>query len=224
MAVRSTLLLLLILAACGPGEIQPDGGGDDDVDGGMGGLEFRWTATGLGESIEGAVIDEVRLYLRDIRAVGDAAGDLTYEGMRELQLDGEAVPVIAFREAPPGRYSAFEFRLAGSIGDDEAWEMRGTVTVDETYELEIDDDVSSSVSLPLDLDLAPGTTEVLVVDLDLAAVLEPVDWGAIEPDEGERITIDDDSPELPGLRSRLVAAFSIGAPAGLAHAAPPGRR
>jgi hypothetical protein len=209
MVVRRILLGWMFLAACGPGDLQPDADGEDgDVP--MGNLAVEWTAPALGEPIGDAVIDEVRLHLRDIRAVGDAAGDVTYVAMREIQLDGDDEPRIEFGGAPPGRYSGLEFRLAGELGEDEAWEMQGEADVDGgPLELEIEDDVMSPVNLPLeDFDLAPGENRVIVVELDLVAVLEPVDFSTVEV-EDDRIIIDDESPLLPGIRSRLVAAFSI---------------
>src|SRR5688500_1577899 len=84
--VRRMLLLCLLAAACGPGELQPDAAGADaDADVQMGGLDLRWSAPELGQPIDGVVIDEVRLYLRDVRVVGDAAGDLTYRSTAEIQ-------------------------------------------------------------------------------------------------------------------------------------------
>lgn len=211
---RLVLPAALFFAACGPpGEIPVGDAGPDPVDGAeMAGLEFRWSASGLGDNGD-ATIDELLLFLSDVRAIGDAtSGDETYQATHDLEFraDGSDDPdAVEFRSAPPGRYSAFEFRLARRLDGEAAWVMLGDCTVDgQTYELEIEDDQESAVSLPLDFVLAPGETVVVDVEVAVDLVVAGVDWsqGVIEDDT---LVVDEDSPLMPGMRARLMASFSI---------------
>lgn len=208
---RLFVLVTLWVAACGPPGIDApdagDDGGDGDVE--MAGLEFRWSAPALDMAIGDVVITELRLKLRDIRAVGDASGDETYRAAQEIQLSGEDQPTIVFAEAPPGRYSAFEFQLERSIDGDSSWEIRGDCTLDDTtYGLEIEDEAPLAVTLPLDLVLAPGQTRIIHVEVDLERFVQGIDWslGQIEDD---KLVVEEDSPLMPGLRANLLASFSI---------------
>ncbi len=211
--MRPAVLLLATLAslvACGPPEGGPDAG-DDDPDGGTSGLTIRWAASGIDAELDGVVIDRLRLNLRDLRIVGDASGDETYRAAQTLELDGET-KVTQFGDAPPGMYSAIEFDLDGGADGERAWDMRGTVDLGEdVVDFEIEDELVSSIdlALPGGLDLAAGETREITVQVDARAVIEPVDWESVELDD-DHLVIDDDSPELAGIRSRLAAAFTIG--------------
>jgi hypothetical protein len=210
---RLAILVILSVAACGPpGEVLPDAGDDaPDGDVPMGGLEFRFDAPLIDTPIGDVVVDELRLWLRDIRAVGDAApGEETYREAQEIRITGRdpAAPIV-FAEAPPGRYSAFEFQLDRDSDGAESWRIRGDCTLaGETYQLEVDDEESLSVSLPIDLLLGAGETRIVHVEVDLERVVEGVDWsqGDIEED---KLVVEEDSPLMPGMRVNLLAAFSI---------------
>ena len=213
---RLVLPAALLFAACGPpGEVPVGDAGPDASDGGEGrsGLEFRWGATGLGENGD-ATIDRARFYLRDLRATGDAtSGNETHRATHELEFradgSGGGPDPVVFAEAPPGRYSAFEFRLARPSDGEAAWILEGDCNVDDTtYDLEVEDEEESAVSLPLDLELAPGETVVIDIDVAIDLVVEGVDWsqGVIEDDT---LVVDEDSPLMAGIRARLMASFSI---------------
>jgi hypothetical protein len=213
---RLVLPAALLFAACGPpGEVPVGDAGPDPVDApeGMAGLEFRWSASGLGENGD-ATIDRVRFFLRDLRASGDAtSGDETYQPvhMLEFRADGSGpVPMaVDFRSAPPGRYSAFEFRLARPMDGEAAWDMEGDCMVDDqTYDLEVEDDQESSVSLPLDLVLAPGETVVIDIDVAIDLVVEGIDWSQGQIDD-DTLVVDEDSPLMAGIRARLMASFTV---------------
>jgi hypothetical protein len=214
---RLVLPAALFLAACGPpGEIPVGDAGPDagDAAEGMAGLEFRWSATGLGENGD-ATIERVRFFLRDVRASGDAtSGNETYRPMHALDFraDGSGdSDAIDFRTAPPGRYSAFEFRLARPMDGEAAWTMDGDCMVDDqTYDLEVEDDEESSISLPLDLVLAPGETVVIDIDVAIDLVVEGVDWGQGQIDD-DTLVVDEESPLMAEIRARLMASFSIAA-------------
>lgn len=205
---RVLLAAVPLVVACGPPEGGPDAG--DDVDDGSGGaaLSTRWTAPDVGDDLGDVVIDEVKLRIRDLRAVGDAAPE-PYEAFRELELK-EDPRTIDFTDAPPGRYSAIEFRLDGAVDGEAAWQMHGWVTIGGTdYELQVEDDVATSIDLPVDLEIAPGESHVVSIEVDVA-VFEGVDWSTVPIEEG-KVELDDDSPAMPTLRQRFTTGFSIAA-------------
>jgi hypothetical protein len=213
MAMRRLVLLptLWVAASCGPPGLDMPDAGDDGGDGGveMAGLEFRWSAPALDMAIGDVVIKELRLKLRDIRAVGDASGDETYRAAADIELKDRNQPTIVFAEAPPGRYSAFEFQLERSLDGEESWRIRGDCTLGgETYRLEVDDEEPLAVSLPLDVVLAPGQTRIVHVEVDLERIVEGIDWSLGEIEE-DKLKVDDDSPLMGDLRDNLLASFSI---------------
>jgi hypothetical protein len=179
------------------------------------GLELRWTAAGLdGDAV---TIDECRLWLADLRIVGDAApgDDRTYLAKAEVKLDGGAPPTQYFDDAPPGRYSTVDFGTEGLSDNEPAWRLRGSVRIDgeggddDPVDLEIEDEEGFARSLPLaGLVLAAGETRRILVEVDLDAVLDGVDWSAMPREEG-RIELDDDDPELAAFRARLVTAITV---------------
>jgi hypothetical protein len=214
MRVPASLVFATVaLAACGPGEVGPDAG-DDDPDGGGGGsgLIVTWTGRGLDAPDDGVAIDRVRLHLRDLRVVGDAApGDETYRAAQDLDLEAGTVRRTEFDDAPPGMYSALELFVDGGADEETSWEMSGTVELDDrTVEWEIEDDATLPVDLPLvGLDLPAGETRTIAVDLDAQAVVAGIPWESLETKE-DRISIEDDSPLMSAIRTRLVDAFTVG--------------
>jgi len=211
------LLLVLLgaatLAACGTGEVMPDGGMADDVDASAapGGLVFQFSAPEVDQQLGDVRIDRLRLRLTNLRANGDAGPSLdTYRDEEDLDLKDPSVREVRFDRAPPGRYSAFEFGLERYSDSEAAWELEGRVDVDnDTRDFRVEDEETSTVSLPLDLDLAPGeTVEVsLTVDLDLLATT--IDWDLAPIDNGD-VVIDGDSPFLlAAARAALLAAFAV---------------
>lgn len=218
MAVMSRVTLVLVsmlLAACGPGGIEPDAGVQPDGVGDPSGLELRWTASGLGEPVGPVVLDRLRLELRDLRVIGDAAPEATYRASQqiELQLGGVTEQVTRFTDAPPGRYSAFEFSIDRPGDGERAWELRGECEIDgEIYDLDIEDDEMTAISLPFvpNLTLSAGETGVITLEIDVAMIVQGVDWDSQAPDGGdETLSIDDDSPLLPGMRQRLRGGIRI---------------
>ncbi len=214
---RVALVLVPVLAAaCGPGGIEPDTGADPvDTASDPSGLEVRWTAPDIGARVGPVRFERLRLELRDLRVIGDAAPGATYLAAQAIDLDDEGLPqVTTFDDAPPGRYSAFEFSIEPYLDGERAWELRGEVEIDgEDYDFEIEDEMSSSISLPFapDLMLSAGEIGVITVEIDLPTIVEGIDWNAERPggDGGGSISIDDDSPQLPGLRQRLRAAIRV---------------
>jgi hypothetical protein len=216
MSRMALVLVPLLLAACGPGGIEADDDAGVEADGRAdpSGLRVRWTAPDLGEQLGPCVLERLRMELHDLRVIGDAAPEATYLASHDLDLpDAPKTAETEFGDAPPGRYSAFEFAIDRPGDGDEAWLLLGEVTVDgDSYDLEIEDEVTSSISLPFapDLTLSAGETAVITVEIDLARVVADIDWVEQLPDDGgERISIDDDSSELPAVRQRLRLAFRV---------------
>jgi hypothetical protein len=212
--VRWALLIVLTVAACGDPAppVGDDDAGPDAETPGDSGLELRWTSVGMDGPVGEVTLDECRLWLADLRIVGDAApgDDRTYLAKTEIKLDGGAPPVQRFDDAPPGRYSTVDFSTEGLSDSEPAWRIRGSVALgDEIYDLEIEDDDGFSRSLPLSgLVLGAGETRRINLEVDLVAVLAGVDWESM-PRDGDVIEIDDDTPELGALRARLVTAITV---------------
>jgi hypothetical protein len=217
MARIGTLLALLAFAACGPGHADDDTSDDDagvDAAAGMGGLRFRFEAADLGDSIEGLTVETLVVNMRDVRALGDAApGDeRTTQDAFQLLLatDGGDLDEIRFDEAPPGRYSAFEFVVDSPIDEEAAWQMDGTVELpDGPEEFLVEDIVSRPISLPLTgVEVAPGTTVRVTVQVDVVSIVEGVDWESAPVEDDARI-VDEDYAGIGAVRNQFALAFSV---------------
>jgi len=57
--------------------------------------------------------------------------------------------------------------------------------------------------------LGAGETRIIHVEVDVVSVVEGVDWSQATIEEGKAV-VDEDSPLMDGLRSRLAVAFSVG--------------
>jgi hypothetical protein len=203
----------LTLAACGPGGVHNgDDGGADATDPQEGGLVFRFVAPDIGQTTSDLTVSQLRLSLRDVRALGDAApGDeRTTLDRRELELHDQEMPEIRFDQAPPGRYSSFEFEIDRALDGESSWSMEGVVHFDDAdWSFSVEDEESRAISLPLqDVTLAAGETATITVEIDVIAICSDVDWPSL-PREGSEIQIDDDSSAIAGMRANLVTSFSI---------------
>jgi hypothetical protein len=207
---RIALVALLAAAACGGG-----GHGDDDdsgVDAGMAGLVFRVSSPDLGQLAQDTTISQVKMHVRDVRALGDASTGTgpTYLDRTDLDLTEGDVKTITFDQAPPGRYSSLDFAVDRPQDGEYAWELRGTTVVDgNTWSIEVEDDQSTSLSLPLDLQLDAGHVATIDITLTVNPICEPIDWSQVPEDGGGSLEIHDLSPEMPGLRSRFATAFAV---------------
>jgi hypothetical protein len=201
---------VMVLAACGPGDLDPDGG-DDDPDGRSGGLVFRWTAPDIDRALGQVTVESLELRLRDLRVVGDAApGDArTYLAQQELELNGSDRET-RFEDAPPGRYSSLEFAIARPTDEDSAWALYGTVVLgDETFDLEVFDPVTSPISLRVDLDLTDGRTRIVTIEVDVGAVALAIPWSTVVPDDDGDLVVEGESPLLVPAREALRAGFAV---------------
>jgi hypothetical protein len=212
------VLVALVATGClsAPPGLEGDGGTDDDasaIDAGIPGhsaLVFQWTAlqTTVNEHL---TIKDIRLPLRDIRAIGDAApgDDRTYIASLELRWhDGEGPTALSFPEAPPGLYSRFEFRVQSA--DSSGWELQGEVTLANhmTVKFDIHDKFMLPISLSLSgVSLDVGTVQTIEVQANVAAVLGAIDWDELDVENG-KIEIDENNPEMLLIRPALSLAFS----------------
>jgi len=215
-------LAVALTAACTPAPYgdDADGGSNPGQDGGAdagpahAGLVFQWQNLptlpgGLGESL---YLDEVRMPLRDVRAIGDAApGDSrTYVSSLDLLWKhGEWPPVLSFPMAPPGLYSRFEFRVQS--GEGEGYVLSGEIVLpghDHKVKFAIHDSQMLSVSVPLTgLSLEAGQVKTVLVKINIAAVLSAIDWSQVHVDDDE-IDIGEDSPEISIIRAVLATSIS----------------
>ncbi|MCB9560764.1 MAG: hypothetical protein H6708_10195 [Kofleriaceae bacterium] len=202
----------LLTAACGPGGGDDPDAGDGPDGGGGNGLTFEWRAPDVDQALPaGVTIDKLVLKLRDLRAVGDAAGNETHLESQQIELDSPTkVGTTTFPQAPPGIYSAFEFRVDRGFDGEGSWQVEGTVDLGgDTVNFLIEDEGTASVSLDLaGLDLPPGEGRTVAIDVDLAAVVDGIDWASL-PQQSGQIVIEEDSTLIGQLRGRLITSFSI---------------
>ena len=215
------LALMLATAACAD---VPDGAGADAGQGGQdagqdagtaqSGLIVQWMDPFSLPGAAGNVIylDEVKMPLRDVRAIGDAApGDSrTYVSTCDLHWEhGQAPPWLSFPSAPPGLYSRFEFRIQSAQGD--GYELSGELVLpghDHRVKFTIEDKQMLPVSIPLNVSLEPGQVRTIMVKIDIIKVLAAIDWSDVEI-EDDTITIDEESPEIAVIRAALEGAISV---------------
>ena len=99
---------------------EVDGGADSGDGGGTTGLHFAWYPDPVppGEVEDDLRIDDVRLELRQLRVVGDAAPDDPRTSRDDLRLewkDGAPAPApLRFDTAPLGMYCSRSARAMGS--------------------------------------------------------------------------------------------------------------
>lgn len=192
------------------------GGQDASTDAGtaQSGLIIQWKDpfTLPGAAGELFYLDEVKMPLRDVRAVGDAApGDSrTYVSTCNLHWEhGQAPPWLSFPSAPPGLYSRFEFRIQSAEGT--GYELTGELVLpghDHRVKFSIEDSQTLPVSIPLNVSLEPGQVRTLVVKIDIIKVLASIDWSHVEI-EDDTIKIDEESPEISVIRAALEGAISV---------------
>lgn len=221
-AIVGVCALLGATACGGPSDgSELDGGpradaspGDADAPvGGGGGLTFEFrTAPVLPTVTADLSVDEIRLELRDVRAIGDSApGDSRTSRSRltlEWKLEAEPAPLV-FDLAPPGIYSNFEARLGAATTEEERFEIRGKVRVSgELRDFRIQNDrVTRPIAVALGGLTVGAVPRVATLSLSLA-FLSSVPWsdGAGEEDE---LQIDDDDPRMPAIEAALVGALTL---------------
>jgi hypothetical protein len=203
---------LAALAGCPTGEVGPEQPDATPADGvvGDGGLTITFTTT---QAVPGAVapgltLDDVRMHADTVRAIGDAApGDaLTTRNDYELRWHDQDTPEpIRFERAPAGLYSTVELRLAA--GAEYAYEIDGEVMLGAiTYPFEIETDEPLTITAAIATTLPPGGSATVEISVDLAAIVQSIDFSA-HPIEDGKIEVDgDDSAVQAAIRAALQAA------------------
>jgi hypothetical protein len=191
-------------------DAPPRDGGSNDVDvppAGVG-LEFDFAAPGLPAVATGVAIDEVRVWLRDVRVLGDAAPGDSRTSLAQLELDfepGRSPPPVTFPQAPPGNYSQLAARLGRSDGS-QSFEIEGTVTIAGVpHELEVRDRNSADVSIALDVRVDTQAVAVPVA-LDLS-FLGGIDWSTAPQDGNGRVELENGGPIVDAVRAGIAAGF-----------------
>ena len=207
-----------VLLACGTSGGGGDAGVDDDG-GGRGdasaseGWVFEFVADpALGDVGGGVSVDEARISLRDVRAIGDSATGDYRTSKAEVDLewsDGHTPSPLRFPLAPPGIYSTFEARLGLPSTGSERFEIRGEVVVGgETRSFRIENDVvNEQIAVPLD-GLSLGDELRTATIACSFAFLATLPWDQIALEEGE-YRIEPGSPHMPAVVAGLSAAFSL---------------
>ena len=223
--------------ACGGGADDdppgtPDSGGDDvpfqdasvdPLDSGIptAGLVLRFGSDPLlpgplGGDPHGAFIDEMRVELQDLRAVGDSeTGENTTRPALSLRWGGSGGGdvrgggpgsgdiEVRFPTAPPGYYSLIK-------ADIMSYRARGDVEVEGGAEFEIDDTPPTpiSISIPLeDFLLEDGTSRTVDIHCSLHEAVGDVPWDTIDPGEDD-LEIETGDPEIAPVRAAMGRSFT----------------
>jgi hypothetical protein len=224
--------LALLVAACsvssgsradsGPDPGDDGGGPGPDAEGGAAGLvlEFHGVPT-LTAHLDGdfpAELEEVRIDLVNVRAVGDAAPGDERTTRDQLRLEwwgadddgsepAQNDPVlVTFNEAPPGLYS----NVYAEVVD---YRMRGQVQVEvggEDRDFSIDDTPSSALAISIALGgvtLEAGETQHVSIDVSCATAVIETRWDEVTEQDGN-LVVDSSSPQIDTVRENIQAAFS----------------
>jgi hypothetical protein len=202
-------------AACSSNSSTPDAHMPDAA---IGGLVVELVAkNGVPQTTsDGVDINYVQLGAKMIRVIGDAApGDVrtTRTAIEFEWMDTPAGPTVPiphlFEQAPPGMYSTLDLRVGDSEKSDAALLIRGRVSRGgnvvpfEVQSLAADIPVAVSIAMAL----PPRALATLSIELDVASLIEDVDWNAI-PLTGEgRVFLGDGDPQMSKVISELDGAF-----------------
>jgi hypothetical protein len=236
------VVALVMTGACSSSPDPPgvDGGGDagddggPDRDGGDGnaglGLAFASDPDLPGDLVGvdfPTHVEEVRIELSDLRALGDSAtGEGTTRDELELRWGdeggddetedgddeteqlalGEEDAQVFFANAPPGVYSH-------ANADVTRYRVRGTIEIDaEAYRFEIDDSppTSLAISIPLgDFLLEAGTVRTIAIQVAIARPVGDVPWDEVASEGGDDLRLEEGSDQIDAAREGLRQAFSV---------------
>lgn len=127
---------------------------------------------------------------------GDDDQDFEYEGAFQFDiLTGTSSPAIPTIEVAPGTYHELEFEIddvlasgksieiSGTYNDDNSYQFEFTSTLEEDYDIENINGITASF----------GQTVNFVLDLDLVALFNDVDFGSADMDNDNIIRINSSS-------------------------------
>lgn len=202
-------------AACSSTTAMPDA---QSLDAAPGGLVIELVAKGgvPQTTADNVDINYVLFGTKTLRLIGDAApGDLrtTRTDVQfewRVEPNGPVVPVPQlFGMAPPGMYSTLDLRVGDTEKTAAALLVRGRVSRGgnfvpfEIQSVAADVPVGVSVSMAL----PPRTLATLTIELDVAKLVDDVDWDAV-PLTGEgNLFIGDGTPQMSAVTSEIAGAF-----------------
>lgn len=216
------LMVGMSLTACGepPAPTDPDAQvGDGSIGGGGLTIKFESTRTDLPGPITSKLeLDQVVINASYVKAFGNAAtGDArTTTSDYTMRWKGTEVPApIRFDEAPVGYYGSIELRIARVPSDSDAFDLEGdaekTVGTEEVrYPFNIDSkDIVLTVTVPVQLNLDAGSDATIVIAVDLARLVNMIDFDLVAVDNSELVIDDVNLAEMPVVTSALQAAFTF---------------
>lgn len=189
---------------------------DAMIDGGTQGLTVRWRAVPTIPTGNTPSVRELKLRLRSLKVIGDAApGDAaTTKNNLDLEWKSSNPPnVLTFPQAPAGKYAKIDIIIRGEDGKDGVKIIGMALRNGTLHPYEIEDDAQLSVSVPLGADttLRPGGMLTLGLRIDIDTVVRDLDFGAAREDD-DKLIIDDETPELlAAVRTALTSAIRIDA-------------
>jgi len=164
-------------------------------------------------------ISYVLISVKTLRAIGDAAPGDVRTTRTDPDLDpmvwqasptGPLVPVPhLFPQAPPGVYSTIELRIDDSSLSAAAFDITGRVTRGgNLVPFEIQSRMTElSVEIAVMTVLPPRELATASISVDVAELIEDVDWDSV-PLTGEgRLFIGDGDPNMADVISELATAF-----------------
>ena len=207
---RTLVLVGVLCAGC------PAGGDDHDVDGGVDstGLTIAWSTTPVvpGQVAADRTVQDLRITYSSVQIIGDAApADERTRILSDTVLDWDdhSTPApLEFAEAPPGLYSSLQL---GASGGSERLRIAGQIDLGGTWwTFEIEDEAPNPVSVPLSIDVRAGEHTVLPIEVDVAAVLAPIDFTGLSTEEGH-LELHASDPQMPAVRTALRTAVHVAA-------------
>ncbi len=157
-------------------------------------------------------VTKVVLGAATIRAIGDAApGDLrTTRTDYQFEWRDNLMPIpVLLPQAPPGVYSEVELRIAPSAASADAVNIIGRANRGGTLvPFEIDNNTSTiPISVTVHTELAPRQIAVTSIEVDVAALVDSIDWSAVPLTTDGRLYITDGDPAMASVVASLGTAF-----------------
>ena len=198
--------------ACSSDSTMPDAAVPDAS---TGGLTIELVAKGGVPQMPEATVEitKVVIGMRTIRAIGDAApGDMrTTRTDVELEWRDNLMPIPhLFPMAPPGVYSMVELRVGDSSKSAAAIDIAGRATRGgNLVPFEIENLVSEvPIAITVNTVLPPRMIATTTIAVDVAALVEDIDWDSVPLTAEGRLYIGDGDPGMASVVSHIATAFT----------------
>jgi hypothetical protein len=202
-----------MLAACpGPPPVDDvDARPDGDGGGSTGGLTLRFQSDQdvPGETAPDRGLEEVDFRAYSLSVIGDV--EVSRMDVRIRWHDDDMPEQIRFETAPSGLYSSVQIRLLGD-GEDDGYQITGDVEIEAmSRSFELTGEELPTITIPVEANLPPGGSATITIPVDLAAIINGLDFTACTP-AGEELDCDALGDAVD---AAVVAAFAPdGAPTG----------